>query len=115
MNNLNNFNNGRRDAGIMLIKHCPLCNRKYNQENMEMLEEEGNTFLVYFSCENCSSHLIVRVVASPHGLVGTASITDLQANEVLTFRFEKAISANEILDLIDVIKKGNLLNNLYIK
>jgi hypothetical protein len=114
MNNLNNFSNGRKDASIMLIKQCPLCSKKYSPENMEILEEEGYAFLAYLSCGNCSSHLIIRVIASPHGLVGTASITDLQASEVLTFREERAIRANEVLDLIEIIDKGNLLESLTI-
>lgn len=114
-NNINNFHNSRRDASIMLVKQCPLCNGSYRPENMEILEEEGYTFLAYLSCGKCGAHLIIRVIASPHGLIGTASITDLLAREVLPFREEDVISANEILDLVEIINNGNLLNSLLIE
>lgn len=112
-NNFNNFSR-RKDAGIMLVKQCPLCHRNYQQDNFKILEEENYTFLAHLSCSNCGSHLIIRVMISPHGLVGTASVTDLQASEVLAFREEGAVSANEILDLVEIIKQDNLLERLTI-
>jgi len=113
--NFNNlFNDSRRDASMMLIKKCPLCNNNYLADKLAILDDRGNTFLAHLSCTYCGSHLIIRVVASPHGLVGTASITDLQANEVLSFNEEKELSADEIIELIGIIKKGELMSNIYI-
>lgn len=114
INNFNDFLNGRKEASLMLIKKCPLCNNNYYPDKLEILDEAGNTFLAYLSCNNCGSHLIVRVIASPHGLVGTASITDLQANEVMSFSEEEVISANEIIELIEILRKNGLMSNLYL-
>lgn len=110
-----NFNNSRREASLMLIKRCPVCNSNYFPEKLEILEEQGNTFLAHLSCNNCGSNLIIRVVASPHGLIGTATLTDLLAEEVLNFNESEVISANDILDLIDLINQSNFLNNLILE
>jgi len=115
MNNFNNFNNfggKRRNAGSALINQCPLCSNKYNPENLQILEEEAVSFLAHLTCSKCSSNLIVRVMVSPQGLVGTASVTDLTAGEVIRFRNEKTLSANEILDLTELINSGQLINLL---
>jgi len=112
INNIDNYFNGRKEASLMLIKQCPLCNNSYHPQRTEILEEGGNTFLAHLSCSYCGSHLIIRVVASAHGLIGTASITDLQANEVLIFRDEEVISVDDILELAELIKKNDLLNDL---
>lgn len=113
--NYNNlFNDKHKEASLLLIKKCPLCNNNYLADKLEILDDSGNTFLAYLSCGYCGSHLIVRVVASPHGLVGTASITDLLADEVMTFSQEEIITANDIIELVAIIKKSELLNNIYI-
>lgn len=113
-NNLNNFlNNNRRDASLLLVKQCPLCNRVYLPEHLVILDDSGGTFLAHLSCSNCGSHLIIRVVASPNGLIGTASITDLIADEVIAFNENEVISADDVLDLSGMIKENSLKINNY--
>lgn len=112
-NNLNNFlNSSRRDASLLLVKQCPLCNRAYLPEHLVVLDDTGGTFLAHLSCSNCGSHLIIRVVASPNGLIGTASITDLLADEVMNFNDNEVVTADDVLDLSDIIKENSLFTRL---
>ncbi|MFH1668161.1 MAG: hypothetical protein ABH884_04045 [Candidatus Komeilibacteria bacterium] len=100
---------------IRLVQQCPVCDRKYHEERVQIIDEQGNSFLAYMTCTFCQSNIIVRVISMPQGLVGSAILTDLTPEEVLKFSHEENIKANDILSVHEINKKGNIIeviNNL---
>ena len=84
---------------IRLVQNCPVCNRKYQPNKVQIIDELGNAFLAYLTCTFCQSNLIVRVVSLPQGLVGSAILTDLDPMEVLRFSNGIKVSSDDILNV----------------
>ena len=82
---------------IRLIQQCPVCNKKYQENKVQILDEQGNAFLAYLTCSFCRSNIIVRVVSLPQGLVGSAILTDLNPDEVIEFSERQSIVSDDVL------------------
>jgi hypothetical protein len=99
---------------IRLVQNCPVCNRKYQQNRVQIIDEFGKSFLAYLTCNFCQSNLIVKVISMPQGLVGNAILTDLNPEEVLRFSDGTRISGDDILNIHQSINNNEILNNLKI-
>jgi hypothetical protein len=85
---------------LHLIKTCPVCKAKFGEGQISVVEkdEEGKA-TVLLSCTSCQSALLARVVEMPFGILGTASLTDIQASEVKKFAAGEKVTFNDVLDL----------------
>jgi len=99
---------------IRLVQNCPVCNRKYQPNRVQIIDEFGNSFLAYLTCNFCQSNLIVKVISMSQGLVGNAILTDLSPEEVLRFSDADKISGDDILCVHQANNKNELLNYLKI-
>ena len=98
---------------MRLIQKCPVCNQDYSTGRIQILDEEGNSFLAYLTCSNCQSSILVRVMTLPHGLVGNAILTDLASDEVMLFSEDSRVSSNDVLTIHDyLIKQGDFVQKL---
>ena len=103
----------RGQFSLRLVQKCPVCNSDYSTGRIQILDEEGNSFLAYLTCTHCNSSILVRVLTLPQGLVGNAILTDLASDEVMTFSIEKKITSDEVLAIHDFLsKKGDFIQKL---
>ncbi|MFW0837965.1 MAG: hypothetical protein ACKKL5_03110 [Candidatus Komeilibacteria bacterium] len=93
---------------IRLVQQCPVCNRQYQENRVQIIAEDNNTFLAYMTCHFCQSNIIVRVFSLPQGLVGSAILTDLAPTEVLHFMNQSVVSANDVLAVHQLTRNGRL-------
>ena len=102
----------RGQFSLRLVQKCPVCNHDYSSGKIQMLDEEGNSFLAYLTCANCNSSILVRVLTLPQGLIGNAILTDLTADEVMTFSTERQIASDDVLVIHDFLsRQGDLMQN----
>ena len=99
---------------IRLVQNCPVCNRKYQPNRVQIIDEFGNSFLAYLTCNFCQSNLIVKVISMPQGLVGNAILTDLSPEEVLRFSDAVAVSGDDILNVHQSLSNNEIYNYLKI-
>lgn len=99
---------------IRLVQNCPVCDRKYQPNRVQIIDEFGNSFLAYLTCNFCQSNLIVKVISMPQGLVGNAILTDLSPEEVLRFSDGIKVTADDILNVHQSLTKNEIFNNLKI-
>ena len=98
---------------LRLIQKCPICNQDYGSGRIQILEEEGSSFLAYLTCNFCHSSILVRVMTLPHGLVGNAILTDLASEEVIPFSEENKIVSDDVLFIHDYLAKdGDFIQKL---
>lgn len=90
---------------LKLIQKCPVCNADYVDNRLEVLEENERGVLIYLSCGNCFSNMIVRLLAMPHGLFGNAILTDLQPAEVVAYAQDGHVSGDNVLEAHQLIHK----------
>lgn len=99
---------------IRLVQNCPVCDRKYQPNRVQIIDEFGNSFLAYLTCNFCQSNLIVKVINMPQGLVGNAILTDLSPEEVLRFSDGNKISGDDILNVHQSLSNNEIFNYLKI-
>jgi len=105
--------NQRGQFSLRLVQKCPVCNQDYSTGRIQILDEEGNSFLAYLTCTNCNSSILVRVLTLPQGLVGNAILTDLTSDEVMTFSTERQITSDDVLQIHEFLfKKGDFIQQL---
>ena len=99
---------------IRLVQNCPVCDRKYQPNRVQIIDEFGNSFLAYLTCNFCQSNLIVKVISMPQGLVGNAILTDLSPEEVLRFSDAATVSGDDILNVHQSLSNNEILTYLKI-
>ena len=105
--------NQKGQFSLRLIQRCPVCNQDYNTGQIQILDEENNSFLAYLTCSFCHSSILVRVLTLPKGLVGNAILTDLLSEEVMPFSEEEQVTGDDVLFIHDYLaKNGDLIERL---
>ena len=106
---MNNKNKKIIDNSLKLVKNCPVCNSKYTEKSVAIAAEIESGYLMYFSCQKCSSSLLAQIVEMPFGLIGSAMLTDLELNEVLKFKNAEKVNVDDVLEVYQKleIKKNN--------
>ncbi|MFH1173170.1 MAG: hypothetical protein V1692_01410 [bacterium] len=85
------------NEGLKLISYCPVCNSRYEQVEAKIVEEKDESYLVHLKCRRCQSSVLALITASALGLTSVGLITDLESYEVVKFREEPAVSADDVL------------------
>jgi hypothetical protein len=96
---------------IKLIKKCPVCTKEYNQAKIQILEESDYGLLTYATCSQCGSNLLTKFSSLPQGIVGNAILTDLKPQEVMDFAIGDELTADEALNVQEMIYKNELINS----
>lgn len=95
----------RDQFSLRLVQKCPVCNRDYAEGRIEILAESEHGFLAFMTCHACSSSILVRVITMPHGLIGNAIVTDLTANEVLSYSEARPVVSDNVLEMHEIMGK----------
>ncbi len=89
--------------GLRLISYCPLCERSYNPLKARVLEERDDAHLVHMQCAACGSSIVALILSSSVGLTSVGLITDLTGDDVLHFKDVGQVSADEVLELHNLL------------
>lgn len=95
---------------LRLIKNCPVCQREYRQNMVQILSENEFGLLTHMTCAHCGAHLLTRLSTMPQGVVGNSILTDLQADEVMSFLNHDEISADDVLRVHQLLEDNKLIN-----
>ncbi len=84
---------------LKLITYCPLCEAPYNPLRARVLEDRGDAHLLHIQCTNCGSAIVATITASGFGITSVGLITDLTGDDVLRFKDERSLVADDVLNL----------------
>lgn len=89
-----------------LVSRCPMCNAPAVNAKLEMLNETSDgLLLIYSRCQTCQIGLIANLSLVQQGIFGAAILTELDKAEVGKFARSQPISADEVMDYINWLKK----------
>ena len=96
------------------ILRCPICNFKYNLQNIKVLEsqeDESNAetrLLIHSDCNKCKSSVMFNIDIS------VAAVTDLTHADTTRFSDFDPLSANDVISIHQSLKKfdGDLVKAL---
>jgi transcription elongation factor Elf1 len=88
-----------------LVK-CPICNKKYGQAKVLVLEEESNKTTLHVTCENCKISSLVFVSSGKLGIVSLGMLTDINREEARNLFKGEAISTDQVIEVHEYFKNG---------
>lgn len=83
---------------MRLIKQCPVCQTNYEVRKIQIVDFTESGVLVYFFCSICQSSLLAQIAEMPFGIIGSATLTDLQAEEVNKFKHSGPVTVDDVLE-----------------
>ncbi len=84
---------------LRVISTCPVCNARYHSAELRILEERSDAQLVHVQCRKCRSSVLAVVLANQLGISSVGLVTDLSGEDVLKFRRQPVVSADDVLDV----------------
>ena len=86
------------------LMKCPLCNKKYGQAKILILEEEKNRTTLHVTCESCKISSLVFISSGKMGIVSLGMLTDLTREEAKALFKNEAISADQVIEIHEYLK-----------
>ena len=86
-----------QNKGLSILSPCPLCHTRYQSQEAVVLEERGDSRLVYVRCQSCGSSIVAAILLNDTGASSMGLVTDLTGEEVLKFRRDDNITVDDAL------------------
>ncbi len=93
---------------LRLIAYCPLCEAPFNPLRARLLEEQDGAQLMHIECAKCSGAMVALIMSSPLGITSFSLLTDLTSEDVIHFKDETALSADEVLAFHGLLHKNSI-------
>jgi len=87
------------------LTKCPQCTKKYRFNKALVLDEKDDQTTFHLTCSNCHTSTLVFVSMGQYGIVSLGMITDLDREEAKKLFRNEAISANQVIDVHQYLKK----------
>ena len=97
---------------LRVISTCPICNARYRSGELRILEERSDAQLVFVQCRKCRASVLAVVLANQLGVSSVGLVTDLTGEDVLKFRRQSVVSADDVLDLHLALNQATFLHQL---
>lgn len=91
------------------LTKCPQCNRKYKFNKALVLNEEDDRTTFHLTCDNCQISTLVFVVSGQYGIVSLGMVTDLDRNEAKFLFRNDAISADNVIEVHQLLSKDKVI------
>ena len=126
MNYSNNFNNNNSPFSkrsffsqenidnLKQFSHCTYCNSQYHPNQAKVIDEAGDSFLVYIQCKKCQGSVVALVYTGMNGITAINVLTDLTEEEVTKFKNSKGMTINKVLNLYTTLE-NNEMEEIFIK
>ncbi len=95
--NQNNTNKQGADKTLGFIQDCPVCDKQFEMDGVEILKQKDNASLVHITCTKCLSSVLAVVLMTEMGTSSIGILTDLEPQDVL--KQKQTISHDHVLDL----------------
>ena len=90
---------------LRLIRHCPLCNRGYEEAAVTVIANAKGVELMHLLCLGCRSALLALFVHTPIGMSSLATMTDLSAVDAQRLSRQAALSDDDVLLFHELLTK----------
>lgn len=92
-----------------LVK-CPICNKKYGQAKILVLEENNNKTTLHVTCGSCKISSLIFISSGKMGIVSLGMLTDLTTEEAREIFKGEAVSADQVIDVHEYLKNFKGVN-----
>jgi len=111
---MNKFLNNSFGREQKILQECPVCHSPRLGFRANVLEEGETNQLLYLTCPHCQSSIIMLISLGIFGVDSIGLLTDLSALEVMRYKDEPSLTANDLINLHQRLINNNFINNLTI-
>jgi hypothetical protein len=86
------------------LAKCPICNKKYGQAKILVLEEVANKTTLHVTCGSCKTSSLVFISSGKMGIVSLGMLTDLTTEEARGIFKGEAVSVDQVIDVHEYLK-----------
>lgn len=93
------------------ILRCPICEFKYNLQNIKVLETQQDEFMdearivIHSDCEKCKSSVMFNIDINGPEIFSVGMITDLNSKDSAKFSKYTPINTNDVIKIHQSLKK----------
>ena len=91
------------------LSKCSFCDSDFRAEDLTLLSENEQKTTWHVTCSKCFSSAIFILSSNPSGVIGLGVITDLDKNEVKEKFLKRAVNADEVIDMHQLVSSGNFI------
>lgn len=85
---------------------CPVCGTKLLKGNM--IDDQDDVYLSHHECKKCKHCSLALVFQSHVGISSVVSVTDLCFEDVMRMRSGRAVSADDVLGVHEMMKSDEV-------
>jgi|GEM_PF-2958312 len=98
----------KQDTKKSFLGVCPICRKKLQTKNSNIVNRSNSISLYCVECESCSSSVMLAVFSTKDGIITTMGIlTDIQKKDTELIKSSEKITTDNVLALYDYINNNN--------
>jgi hypothetical protein len=86
---------------------CTICGQRYDFTNLQVLEEEHGSPLLYIRCQQCQTGSLSTISMGQGKFKLITMATDLTEDEVMRFREEDGLTDDDVLKMHAVLSTSD--------
>lgn len=94
-----------KNPSLKIISNCPVCKSVYYPAEINVIDEKENAHLLHLECRKCKGRLVVLIMSGPRGINSIGLQTDLMSDEMLKFLDSQPVTADEVLEAKEILKR----------
>lgn len=92
---------------LNILSSCAICRNKLKRENLTLVLKQSQKLIFHATCSKCHAGTLITLSGGQKGLIGIGMVTDLDKSEVREKLNFNAISADELIEAYEMVKRIN--------
>jgi len=102
---LGDFRFTGKNNGANILAKCTICRNVFERSEFTVLEDQARKTTLHVTCRKCNTAALIFLSAAQDGAVGLGIVTDLNREEAIKMFGREAVSADEIIDMHQLVSK----------
>jgi hypothetical protein len=98
----------KRGQNMDFLSKCTFCGADYEADDLTVLEEMEQKTTLHVTCGQCLTAAIFFLSNNQSGIVSLGMATDLDKEEVRQKFSRTVVSADEVIDVHQMVEKGDI-------
>jgi len=100
------------DGNLRVLTACPFCDSQYAIRAARVIAQKDDSHVVHIECTHCGGSIVALILANGSGPQSIGIMTDLARDEVAKFSKGVTVTADDAIDLHEVLKDDSFIPSL---
>ena len=69
-------------ANLQIVTNCPMCDAKYDKENVKTVNKKDGMITLYLNCQRCGSSMMMAIMTGALGITSVSMMTDFTEDDL---------------------------------